>query len=729
MFITYSGSTSGDLIIDLVNDTHLVTGNFTISSADKISFIFPGATQTSDLNTFQFSGVFQFIIDGEIQCNGTEDIWITWESDKAEPTWQEINFVSVKALTAGSSITFTLFRHWAAGVFFQATYTVANLKFENNRFDTNGNCIIWSGTVAQSLKFIEYTNNSGHVISASGTGELIFSHSWFHDAISAQTLGYIDFNTTAPVTFDNCFFEDIRQGVQALFHFHGKAVTVTITNCVFARIRISFFREGQNATLITDKNIVREQNGTFMFTCNSPTFLWKNSELQIALQRGNGINVGSNGGNFDNVALLGGSTGAGLNFDSSVVLTSPAVGGVADGNIDVTSQPYGSMDSVLNVRDTLMFPRTITNLNPGTPTANGIAINFDFNFPGKVKIVYGLSSVIVDRTGNVEEDLKGYKGGTPWFYCSKLSDVDTLRQGFIGNRLVDLSLLQAGKDYKYRVVGEASWGREVFVSEEDVFSTPAPPAITPASLLTVVDNVDGVSVDITFVPPVSAGYAFTQIRYKRREENDWTTGVTSVGDPGNPSVVNQPGLTLHTLYDFQIHAVSSSGEVSLCSSVDSRVTDDNTFVSEEETLVDNMAIFLATMPAFQNLVGATGDSAARIAFSLTKIFKIAEIEPARPFARISLDDTVGGERIAEATFLESGNILLEIQIDTSGDEPAAGQSFSNTIGQIRKELQRFQGSDQFFSIRNVSFLVNPRRANRSENEDTYVVVYIIETGI
>ena len=88
MFITYSGSTSGDLIIDLVNDTHLVTGNFTISSADKISFIFPGATQTSDLNTFQFSGVFQFIIDGEIQCNGTEDIWITWESDKAEPTWQ-----------------------------------------------------------------------------------------------------------------------------------------------------------------------------------------------------------------------------------------------------------------------------------------------------------------------------------------------------------------------------------------------------------------------------------------------------------------------------------------------------------------------------------------------------------------------------------------------------------------------------------------------------------------
>lgn len=254
--------------------------------------------------------------------------------------------------------------------------------------------------------------------------------------------------------------------------------------------------------------------------------------------------------------------------------------------------------------------------------------------------------------------------------------------------------------------------------------------LDPPTLNSLTNEGSGTIVTLNITPPADpvAIYVNCQVQYKLAEETTWTNGVTYVGIPSTPGDVDQTGLINNNIYDFQVVAFDSTDKYTKALKADSIFTDDGTLISEDEAMLDNLETLLATCPSFQDLVGATGDAAAKLATAKAHIFQAGSDseDTTLPFVIIDTDSPASHDIIATTTYGVIGTLSAEFFIEASSptlNYEAIRRELTRVTGTIHEELKSLAYTDNFLRVSAIAPLSNFERYETKHDLDLQTVKF------
>jgi len=255
----------------------------------------------------------------------------------------------------------------------------------------------------------------------------------------------------------------------------------------------------------------------------------------------------------------------------------------------------------------------------------------------------------------------------------------------------------------------------------------------PLALLNSVVCGDG-QATLNITPPVSATYNFTRIFYRKRDESSWTAGDTFIGTQGVAGNFIQTGLTNGFIYNFVVFAADTGGGNSPPSAELWCRVQGTGPVSEEKLWLDNLETIIANSEKFQDLIGATGTTGAKIAAARLRIYRAIQTTVVKPYIIIDFQDGADSDKISESGYVSEALLYMAFVADsTIGGRDDADTDFNTFIdgtGIIREELKLLSGTDDFLNIRKIGFgEFNPTFLSDEEQADEISVAYAIESGI
>lgn len=255
----------------------------------------------------------------------------------------------------------------------------------------------------------------------------------------------------------------------------------------------------------------------------------------------------------------------------------------------------------------------------------------------------------------------------------------------------------------------------------------------PVALLNSVVCGDG-QATLNITPPVFVGYNFTRIFYRKRDESAWTVGGMFVGTQGIAGDFIQTGLDNGFIYNFVVFASDISADNSPPSSESWCRVESTGPVSEEKLWLDNLETIIANSTKFQDVIGATGTTGAKIAAAKLRIHRAIKPTVIKPYIVIDFQDGADNTKISESGHLGEALLYMAFVQDSAiggrDNAEADFDTFINNTGIIRAEMLLLSGTDDFLNIRNMGFgEFNPTFLADEEQEDEIMVAYAIESGI
>lgn len=444
------------------------TGNFTISLKTA------AGTDTWSLVTDQINLTGNSDVQSINIINNPNNLTVFFQSDAAIPQVDQWGGFSVQDLAA-SDFTNVVIRHATGAdttqaMRFETTYSTDNLTWTNLRFEDCARCIIYGATTAKTFGNFSMIRSKQHrqTIGAfhhTTTATLTFADVY---CLDMQQRGPM-FMTTADCnwTFDNVFIERCSPHTNQPAIFFRSAGTPVLTIDKFwmynsagnAGSHIAFFNYSVG-TVTVSGGVYRSQ-GTF---CSSSL----NANVTFAGMDLYGISSNEiNTGNFDDcffAAWGGGANDVDL-FSLQAVHT--ASGGTPDGIADLTVEPWGNVDSIVNPRSAPKFPFTFTGTLGAAVSGSQVTFTHQPNHPGVSYVVYGTTT----QTVLTAPDLEGYDASSIPSFRERIDDSGNNKLIFdVTSRTLPIVKNLADGTYKARGAVETPFATVYFDGSEIEFT-------------------------------------------------------------------------------------------------------------------------------------------------------------------------------------------------------------------------------------------------------------------